>query len=119
MFASINKSDMYHRQPLTSSVGFINDPSDAFTLIPSHISGARAPESLPNAGTPNYFVSQARNSYSWDVRKFTPGTSPKICGGGGSMGAAVKVAQAAWDGPDEITQPNANPIGAVGERLMQ
>ena len=119
LFASMNKSDMYNGQPLTSSIGFISDASGGFTLIPSNISGAMAPESLPSAGTPNYFVSQARDTYSYDVRKFTPGTSPKICGGGGSMSAAVKVAQAVWDGPDEISQPNANPLGSVGERLMQ
>ncbi len=119
MFASINKSDMYNGLPLTSSVGFINDPSGSYTLIPSNISGAKNSDSLPNPGTPNYLVSQARSSYTWEVRKFTPGTSPKICGGGGSLSGPINIAQQAWDNPDDVNQPNANPLGSVGERLMQ
>jgi len=119
MFASINKSDMYNGLPLTSSIGFINNANGSYTLIPSNISGAKISDSLPAAGTPNYLVSQARSSYTWEVRKFTPGTSPKICGGGGSLTAPINIAQQAWDGPDEITQPNATAIGSLGERLMQ
>ena len=119
MFASLNKSDMYNGLPLTSSMGFINDPNSSYTIIPSNISGAKSSDTLPASGTPNYFVAQARNSYTWEIRKFTPGTSPKMCGGGGSLSAPTNIAQTQWDGPDEISQPNANNVGSVGERLMQ
>jgi hypothetical protein len=119
LFASINKADMESGQPLTSSVGFISNSGSPFSLLPSNISGAKSSNSLPPAGTPNYFVSQSMDSFSWEVRRFTPGNSPKICGAGGTLSAPVRVAQTAFDSPDDVAQPNAPGLQSLGERLMQ
>jgi hypothetical protein len=116
LFGSFNKSDMENGQPLTSSIGFISDANTSYSMIPSNISGASFPESLPAAGTPNFYVAQSRSTYSFEVRKFTPGAR---CGGGGTMGPPTLVAQAAWVGPEDIAQPNASPLGSLGERMMQ
>jgi hypothetical protein len=118
MFGSFNKSDMENGQPLTSSIGFISDANTSYSMIPSNLSGAQFSESLPANGTPNYYAAQSRGTYSFEIRKFTSGTSPKICGAGGSMSAPVNVAQTAWSNPGDISQPNAT-VGSLGERLMQ
>jgi hypothetical protein len=119
LFASINKADMYSGQPLTSSIGFIPNGGSPSSLLPSNISGAKSSDALPPAGTPNYFVSQSMDSFSWEVRKFTPGKSPKICGAGGTLSAPVKIPQTPFDSPNDVTQPNANALQSVGERLIQ
>jgi hypothetical protein len=119
LFGSFNKADMESGAPLTSSIGFISDANTSYSMIPSNISGASFSESLPAAGTPNFYVAQSRSTYSYEVRKFTPGNSPKICGGGGTMGPPILVAQTAWVGPEDIAQPNANPLGSLGDRMMQ
>ncbi|HYW69679.1 MAG TPA: hypothetical protein VE961_01515, partial [Pyrinomonadaceae bacterium] len=116
MFGSFNKDDMENGRPLTSSVGFISDANTSYSMIPSNISGASFSESLPASGTPNFYVAQSRGTYSFEVRKFTPGAR---CGGGGTMGAPTLVPQAAWTGPEDIQQPNASPLGSLGERMMQ
>jgi hypothetical protein len=116
LFGSFNKSDMENGQPLTSSIGFISDANTSYSMVPGNISGASFPESLPAAGTPNFYVAQSRSTYSFEVRKFTPGAR---CGGGGTMGPPILVSQAAWSGPEDIQQPNANPLGSLGERMMQ
>jgi hypothetical protein len=119
LFASMNKADMYSGQPLTSSIGFIANNGSPSSLLPSNLSGAKSSDSVPPAGTPNYMVSQSMDSFSWEVRKFTPGTSPKICGAGGTLSAPVKVGQAAFDPPNDVPQPNASGVQSIGERLMQ
>ena len=120
IFASLNKADLESGQPLTSSIGFIANGGSPFSLLPSNISGARNTDSLPVANTPNYYVSQSMESFSWEVRKFTPGKSPKVCGAGGTLSAPVRVAQTVFDSPDDIPQPNTNSLlQSLGERLMQ
>jgi hypothetical protein len=100
-------------------VGFISNSSSPFSLLPSNISGTANSDSLPAAGTPDYFVSQSMDTFSYEVRKFTPGTSPKICGGGGTLGPPIKVNETVFDSPDDVPQPNANALQSLGERMMQ
>ena len=119
LFASMNKADLYSGQPLTSSIGFIANSGSPSSLLPANVSGAKSSASTPPAGTPNYFVSQSMDSFSWEVRKFTPGNSPKICGAGGTLSAPVKVGQTPFDSPNDVPQPNASGVQSIGERLMQ
>jgi hypothetical protein len=118
MFASFSKSDMYSGAPLTSSIGFIANTSDPFTMIPSNLLGSSA-VSLPPAGTPNYFVSESQTAFSFEVRKFTAGAS---CGAGGTLGAPTNVTQASYSTPSQniVPQPNTtNKLDSLGDRLMQ
>ena len=120
LFASFNISDMESGAPLTGGIGFINNSSNPFTMIPSNLSGAKDSGSLPPAGTPNYFVSESQTAFSFEVRKFTPGTTPKICGGGGTLGSPANVTQTSYSGPADIPQPNTtNTLASLGDRLMQ
>ena len=116
-FASFNRSDLYSGAALTWSLGFINNTSNPFTMIPSNLSG-KAASSLP-AGTPNYFVSESGIAWAFEVRKFTPGTN---CGGGGSLSTATNVSQTSYNaiGTNNVPQPNtSNKLDNVDDRLMQ
>jgi len=118
IFASFSKSDMYAGAPLTSSIGFIANTIDPFTLIPSNLLGTSA-ASLPPAGTPNYFVSESQTAFSFEVRKFTAGAN---CGAGGTLGAVTNVSQTSYTTPaqNSVPQPNTtNKIDSLGDRLMQ
>lgn len=120
-YASFSRSDMYSGLPLTWSLGFINNTTGPFTMIPSNLRGAPPP-----TGTPNYFVSESTTEFFFEVRKFTAGAN---CGSGGSLGAPVNVSQAAYNSPDTgspnfateiIPQPGTTTmLDAIGDRLMQ
>src|ERR1041384_5238031 len=121
-FASFNKSDMESGAVLRASIGFINNASDPFTLIPSNISGATAAASLPPPGTPNYFTSESATAFTYEVRKFTPGAN---CAGGGSLGAAVNVSQTSYGlslgnvVPQPSPATSAHNLDSLDDRLMQ
>jgi len=113
-YASFSRSDLYAGAPLTWALGFINNASDPFTLIPSNLSG----KSLPPVGTPNYVVSESGTAFAYEVRKFTPGTN---CGAG-TLGAPTNVSQASYTSPagNIVPQPGTtNNLDAIDDRLMQ
>ncbi len=115
-FASLSRSDMYAGAPLTWALGFLSNSTDPFAMIPSNLLGTSA-GSLPPAGTPSYFVSESNVAFTFEVRKFTPGTN---CGGGGSLSTATNVSQTAYTVPDSVPQPNtSNTLDSLGDRLMQ
>ncbi|MEP7042034.1 MAG: hypothetical protein ABI843_03165 [Dokdonella sp.] len=118
MFASFSRADMYAGNPLTSSIGYIANSSDPFTMIPSNLLGTSA-ASLPPAGTPNYFVSESQTAFAFEVRKFTAGAN---CGAGGTLGAATNVSQANYTSPSQniVPQPGtSNKLDSLGDRMMQ
>jgi hypothetical protein len=117
LFASFSRADMYSGSPLTWSLGFINNTSDPFTMIPSNLSG-QAGSALP-AGTPNYFVSESGTAFNFEVRKFTAGAN---CGGGGTLSGATIVSQTSYPFATGavVAQPNtANKLDNLSDRLMQ
>jgi Carboxypeptidase regulatory-like domain/Fibronectin type III domain/Domain of unknown function (DUF4214) len=118
-FGSFSRTDMYSGAALTGAIGFIAGGTN-FALLPANLSAPAA--GLPPPGTLEYFVAESATAFSWDVRKFTPGTH---CGGGGSMGAAVNVTQPTYSVPGTNIVPQPNDAGAthnldsLGDRLMQ
>ncbi|TMH66522.1 MAG: hypothetical protein E6H48_11055 [Betaproteobacteria bacterium] len=118
LFASFSRADMYSGASLTWSLGFINNTTDPFTMIPANLSG-KAALAVP-AGAPNYFVSESQTTFAFEVRKFTPGAN---CGAGGTLSAATNVSQASYAIPSaspNIAQPNtSNKLDNLGDRLMQ
>ncbi|HLY59923.1 MAG TPA: hypothetical protein VKV95_04080 [Terriglobia bacterium] len=115
-FASLNRSDLYNGATLTWALGFINNTSDPFTMIPSNLSGKSA-AALP-ANTPNYFVSEGP-SFTYEVRTFTAGPN---CGSGGTLSAATNVSQTSYTVPggNIVPQPGtATKLDSLGDRLMQ
>ena len=117
--ASLSKSAMESGAALTPAIGFINNTTDPFTMIPSNISGAKGSAFVPPSGTPNYFVSESQTAFAWEVRKFTPGAN---CGAGGSLGAVTNVSQTAYNFSFGISVPQpgtANLLDSLGDRLMQ
>src|SRR5262249_3895625 len=116
-FASFSRTDMYAGLPLTSSLGFIANTTDPFTMIPSHIAAPKG--AVPPTGTPNYFVSESQTVFGFEVRKFRAGGN---CGGGGSLGAATNVSQTSYTVPGVaiVPQPGtAIMLDSHGDRLMQ
>ena len=118
LYASFNRADLYSGAPLRWGVGFIATTGDPFTMIPSNLSG-KAAFALP-PGTPNYLVSQARGSFSFQVRKFAAGTD---CAAGGTLSAPVNVSQAAYfllGAKANVPQPNTpTKLDSLATRLMQ
>jgi hypothetical protein len=117
LFASFSRADMYAGLPLTSSIGFIANTSNPFTMIPSHIAAPMG--ALPAPGTPNYFVSESQTIFAFEVRKFTAGMN---CGGGGSLGAATNVSQTSYTLPVGAIVPQPGTtirLDAIDDRLMQ
>ena len=94
-YASFSRSDLESGAPLTWSLGFINNASDPFTMIPSNLRGW-LPSQQPAPGTPNYFVSQSQTAFDFEVRKFTAGPN---CGGGGTLSTPANVSQASYTDP--------------------
>ncbi|HEY0229619.1 MAG TPA: hypothetical protein VGC55_00085 [Dokdonella sp.] len=118
MFASFSRSDLYAGAALTSSIGYIANSSDPFTMIPGNLLGTSA-GSLPPAGTPDYFVSESQTAFAFEVRKFTAGAN---CGAGGVLGAATNVSQASYTTPGQniVPQPGTtNKLDSLGDRMMQ
>lgn len=116
-FASFNRSDLYSGAALTWALGFINNTSDPFSMIPSNLSGKSA-AALP-ANTPNYFVSESTTGFDFEVRKFTPGPN---CGSGGTLSAATDVGQTNYTTPggNIVPQPGTSTkLDSLGDRLMQ
>ena len=117
MFASLSKSDMYAGLPLTAAYGTLPASGPA-SMIPSHLA-ANSGGALPPAGTPNYFVSQSRSTFAFEVRKFTAGPN---CGAGGSLSAPMYVSQTPYSIPVGaiIPQPDTTrKLDSIGDRLMQ
>ena len=116
LFASFSRADMYAGMPVTWSLGFINNSTGPFTMLPSNLSG-RAYASVP-PGTPNYFVSESTTAFNYEVRKFVAGPN---CGAGGFLGPPALVTQGSYDfNLNEAPQPNtANTLDSLGDRLMQ
>ena len=117
LFASLSRADMYNGAALTWSLGFINNASDPFTMIPSNLTG-KAALGVP-AGTPNYFVSESNTTFAFEVRKFTAGPN---CGAGGTLSTATNVSQASYalSSTSNIPQPNtSNKLDNLEDRLMQ
>jgi hypothetical protein len=118
IFASLSRSDMYAGAALNWGLGFISNTTDPFTMIPSNILGTSA-GSLPPSGRPNFFVSQSRLAFQFEVRKFTV---PASCGGGGTLSAATNVSETSYTSPGltSIPQPGTtNKLASLGDRLMQ
>jgi hypothetical protein len=117
-FGSFSRIDMYNGLPLTYALGYLGPASNAFTMVPSHnqAKGANAPQ----AGTPNYFVSESGSLFTFEVRKFTAGVN---CGAGGTLSALTNVTQASYSFlnlGDEVPQPNtAAKLDNIGDRIMQ
>ena len=116
LFASFSRADMYAGNPVTWSLGFINNASGPFTMLPSNLSG-RAYSALP-PGTPNYYVSESTTDFQYEVRKFIPGPN---CGAGGFLTNPVMVAQTPYNvNLPEAPQPNTvRTLDSLGDRLMQ
>ncbi|MGH2348350.1 MAG: hypothetical protein ACRDFT_02650, partial [bacterium] len=117
-FASFSRADLYSGAPLTWGLGFINDATGPFTMIPSNLLG-RSGESLPPPGTPNYFVSESLSSFAFEVRKFTAGPN---CGGGGTLSGPTNVSQTSYTVPDDLIVPQPGTsvmLDSVPDRLMQ
>ncbi len=118
MVASFSRADLYAGRPLTGSLGFVASTADPFTMIPSTLLGTGA-GSLPPPGTPNYFVSQSWNGFSFEVRKFTAGPN---CGSGGTLSPPVNVSQATYSQALGLLVPQPgtpNLLDSVGHKLMQ
>lgn len=117
MYASISRSDLESGATLTWSLGFINNPNDPFTMIPSNLRGMPPP-----AGTPNYFVSESQTVSAFEVRKFTAGAN---CGGGGTLSVATNVSETSYaSSPGSmngiVPQPGTSQLlDAIDDRLMQ
>jgi uncharacterized repeat protein (TIGR01451 family) len=115
-FASFSRSDMYAGLPLTYALGFMANPN-VFTMIPSNLAAPSG--ATPPAGTPDYFVSESRSSFAYEVRKFTAGPN---CGGGGTLSAATNVSQTSYGAGngDIVPQPNTTiALDSLIDRLMQ
>ena len=116
--ASINRTQLEAGATVTWALGYINNTSDPFTMIPSNLLGKSA-GSQPPSGTPNYLVSESQSAFAFEVRKFTAGAS---CGGGGTIGAPINVSQTSYWVPngDIVPQPNtAVMLDSLEDRLMQ
>jgi hypothetical protein len=116
-FASFSRTDLYSGAPLTFALGFINSVPDPFTMVPTHLNG-RMPAQLPPSGTPNYFVSNSRTGFAFEVRKFKAGPN---CGAGGTLGAATPVSHLSYGVPpgNIVPQPGtAILLDSLDDRLM-
>jgi hypothetical protein len=117
MFASFSRADLYSGSALTFGLGWLSPTTNAFTLVPSNNQGKGANAVQP--GTPNYFVSEAGSSNSFEVRKFTAGTN---CGGGGTLSAVTNVSQAFYifEQGAQVPQPNTlTKLDMIDDRIMQ
>jgi hypothetical protein len=117
MFGSFSRIDMYAGRALTGSLGFLSGNNDYFTMIPSNLS-APGTAGLPPAGTPNYYVQEALNGFSYKVRKFIAGAN---CSGG-TLSAPTAVSQSGYTLPNGaiVPQPNTgNKLDSLGDRMMQ
>jgi len=119
IFASFSKANMYAGAALTSSIGFIDNSSDPFAMFPANLLGTSA-ASMPPSGRPEFFVSESRTAFSFEVRKFTPGFN---CGAGGLLSSPTGVNQQTYSVPDGVPQPtpatSSNDLDSLGDRLMQ
>jgi hypothetical protein len=118
-FASFPLLDMESGGSITFGIGFTGNSTDPFTMIPSNLSGSTAPGAMPPAGTPNYFVSETRSIFAYEVRRFTPGTN---CGGGGILSDPVNVSQTSYSATfgSFIPQPGTtNQLDSLEDRIMQ
>jgi uncharacterized repeat protein (TIGR01451 family) len=117
LFASLSRADMYAGAALTSSIGYITNTTDPFTMIPSHL-GGQSGAAVP-AGTPNYYVSESQTAFTWEVRKFAAGPN---CGAGGALSAATDVSQTSYTVPGQniVPQPGTGTtLDSLDDRVMQ
>ncbi len=116
LFASFSRADMYAGAALTSSIGYLGS-TGPFSMLPSHLGGQSGAAVPP--GTPNYYVSESRTIFAFEVRRFTAGPN---CGAGGTLSAATSVSQTTYTvpGQDIVPQPGTSTLlDSLGERLMQ
>lgn len=117
-FASFSRTDMESGAPVTWALGFINNATGPFTMIPSNLLGS-APESRPPPGRPNYFVSESTTAYALEVRAFTAGAN---CGSGGVLSSPTVINHTSYVVPNGavVPQPNTTAkLDAIDDRLMQ
>jgi len=116
-FASFSRSDLFSGKPLTYAVGWLPPASNAFGMVPSNNLGSGPNAAQP--GTPNYFVSESRTSFSFEVRTFTPGPN---CGAGGTLSAPTNVSHASYSRAslgNEVPQPNtSNRLDNLDDRIL-
>src|SRR2546429_640449 len=106
-FVSFSRADLYSGAPLTYALGWLPPASNAFAMVPSNNQGKGANAVQP--GTPNYFVSESRTGFSFEVRTFTPGPN---CGAGGMLSNPTNVIHASYSLAsfgNEVPQPNTAP----------
>ncbi len=117
MFGSLSRADMYAGDALTYALGWLPPASNAFTLMPANNLGTGA--NSVQAGTPEYFVSEAGTSNAFEVRKFTAGSN---CGAGGTLSAPTLVSQAPYlyEQGGLVPQPNTTQeLDMIDDRIMQ
>jgi uncharacterized repeat protein (TIGR01451 family) len=116
-YASFSRSDLESGAAVHWSLGFLAGSSAPFTMIPSNFSGP--PAGAPAAGTPNYFVSEAGNSLTYNVRKFSASAN---CAAG-TLGNPIRVSHATYfqdSTNDLVAQPGTSqPLDALPGQLMQ
>jgi len=114
-FASFSRADLYSGAPLTYALGWLPPASNAFGMAPSNNLGKGANAAQP--GTPNYFVSESRQSFAFEVRAFTPGLN---CGAGGTLSAPTTVNHATYSRASlgiEVPQPGtATKLDSIDDR---
>jgi hypothetical protein len=120
VYSSMSRSDLEGGGALTWSLGYLNNTTTPFSMIPSNLLGS-AVGSLPPLNTPNYFVSESATGFNFEVRKFTAGPN---CGGGGTLSAPEIVSQTSYASTPRNTnivpQPGtANKLDMIDDRLMQ
>jgi len=117
-YASFSRSDLESGAKLTWSLGFINNATDPFTMIPSNLRGM-SPSAMPPPGTPNYFVSESQTASAFEVRTFTAGPN---CGAGGTLSMPTNVSQTGYSAFPGVVVPQPNTpdlLDAIDDRLMQ
>ena len=125
VFAAFDRTAMYSGSALNStnsSVGFL--ANTVFGLFPANLQGTSA-DSLPPAGTPEYFVGESSSAFAFNVRKFQKGAT--ACGAGSTLGAAVAVTHTAHNVPIDssddsniVVQPGVTTLlDSLGDEVMQ
>jgi Divergent InlB B-repeat domain len=128
IFAAFDRTALFAGSALTSSnssIGFISNANDPFTMIPANLLGTSV-ASQPPSGTSEYFVSESNIAFNFEVRKFQAGAT--ACGTGSSLSAETDVSQATYGYPANVAGTTTNIVSqpsvtrkldSLGDRLMQ